>query len=167
LELGDLLRSRGVTTKLEVKIREGEYVDIYVAAVTAGRIPRPISLIIEVKGCWNPSLKTSLDAQLAQRYLKDNLSGFGIFLVAWFMCERGDERDTERRAQTPKESVHEICALLEAQAREVISATRTSIRVFVLDATLPSLGPKGKPTPKPTGAKKALGRLKNSNTSSR
>jgi hypothetical protein len=162
LELGDLLGSRGVTAKLEVKIREGEYVDIYVSAVTAGSKPRPISLIIEVKGCWNPSVKTSLDAQLAQRYLKENLSGLGIYLVAWFMCERWDERDNKRKAQAPKESVAELRAFLEAQAFAVSSATRTSIRALVFDATLPDLGPKRKATRMPAASKKRPSRRKKS-----
>jgi hypothetical protein len=162
LDLGDLLRSRGVTAKLEVKIREGEYVDIYVSAVTSGSKPRPISLIIEVKGCWNPSVKTSLDTQLAQRYLKDNLSGFGVYLVVWFMCESWDGGDIRRKAQTPKESLPSLQAFLDAQAKKLSSATRSSIRAFVLDASLPDLGPKRKATRKPAASKKGYGRRKKS-----
>lgn len=157
LEVGDLLRGRGITAKLEVKIREGEYVDIYVSAVTSGSRPRPVSLIIELKGCWNPSVKTSLDTQLAQRYLKENLSGIGIYLVAWFVCERWDKGDMERRAQAPKGSASEIRAFLEAQALEVNSVARTSIRAFVLDATLPGRGPSREPARKSAGSKRRAG----------
>lgn len=125
-----------MTVTLESKIREGQYVDLYVNAVTAGSLPRIISLIIEVKGCWNPSLKTSLETQLAQRYLKGNPQGFGIYLVCWFSPVEWDEEDA-RRVPTSKETLPDIKALLEAEAQEVNSTARTSIRVFVLDGSLP------------------------------
>lgn len=76
-ELADLLKRRGVTVTLETKIREREYVDIHVSAMTASSVPQWISLIIEVKGCWNPAVRTALDSQLAARYLKNKQLPFG------------------------------------------------------------------------------------------
>jgi hypothetical protein len=50
-EIQRVLATRGVKITHEVKIREGQFVDIQVSAVTANSKRRLISLIIEVKGC--------------------------------------------------------------------------------------------------------------------
>ena len=135
-ELMDLLRRRGVTATLETKIREGEYVDIHVAATTASSPSKSVSLVIEVKGCWNPGVKTSLDAQLAQRYLKDNQSPYGIYLVVWFTCDAWDDRDANRKAQASKETLKGLTAFLKKKASRVSREHGISIKSFVLDATL-------------------------------
>ncbi len=144
LELADLLKRRGVTATLETKIREGEYVDIHVSAMTASSVPKWISLIIEVKGCWNPAVRTALDSQLAERYLKNKQSPFGIYLVAWFTCEQWDSRDTERKSLASRDTLEDLKAFLEAEAKRVSAESAVCIRSFVLDATLPGVRPKPK-----------------------
>jgi hypothetical protein len=155
LELMDLLTRRGVTVTLESKIREREYVDIHVAAVTTSSPPKSISLVIEVKGCWNPGVKASLDTQLAKRYLKDNQSPYGIYLVVWFTCDGWDSRDAKRKALASTDSLKGLTAFLEAQASRVSTENGVSIKSFVLDATL-----RGQPQKPRVARKRAKGSKK-------
>jgi hypothetical protein len=141
-ELQSILSGRGVKATLEPKIRDSQFADIYVSAFTSGPNRRMLSLIIEVKGCWNEELKTALDAQLAARYLKDNHSRLGIYLVVWFMCDKWDGRSDSRKRKTPHENLSIVRASLEEQARRVNEANQSAIRVFILDATIEGPGPK-------------------------
>lgn len=52
---------------------------------------KPLCLCVEVKGSWNPEVKTSYEAQLAEKYMDDGGPDAGIFLVGWF------ESDKERK----------------------------------------------------------------------
>jgi hypothetical protein len=119
-----------------VKIRDSQYVDIHVEAITSDRANRSVSLEIEVKGCWHPDLKTALNTQLAQRYLHENRSPFGIFLVVWFLCEKWHDQDT-RKAQVATSSLDLSRSIFHDQAHLVLRATGANIRAFVLDGTIP------------------------------
>lgn len=147
-EIQRVLAARGVKITLEVKIREGQFVDIHVAAVTANSKRRLISLIIEVKGCWHKELKTALDTQLSMRYLKDNDAHYGIYLAVWFLCDEWDGREDWRKNKTPQHSLAQIRAFLDHQANAVNMNGQSTIRALVLDATIegpgPELGPREK-----------------------
>ena len=77
LHLVDDLRVRGIVANREVVIRgsgvkSGERTDIHVDAITRG--PRPgafdqITVVIEVKGCWNREVMEAMQTQLRDRYL--------------------------------------------------------------------------------------------------
>jgi hypothetical protein len=155
LELTSLLKRRGVTATLETKTREREYVDIHVSAMTTSSEPQWFTLIIEVKGCWNPAVRTSLDSQLAQRYLKNKQSPYGIYLVVWFTCDQWDEADVKRKALASRDSLEDLTAFLEEEAKRVSSRNGICIKSFVLDATLPAFhqkpGAPKKPARSPTG----------------
>ena len=141
-EIQRALATRGVKITLEVKIREGQFVDIYVSAVTANSKRRLISLIIEVKGCWNKELKTALDTQLSMRYLKDNEAHYGIYLAVWFLCDEWDGREDWRKDITPQQSLAQIRTFLDDQANAVNVNSQSTIRALVLDATIEGSGPK-------------------------
>jgi hypothetical protein len=134
-ELQEMLLGRGISVTCETKIREGQYVDLYIAAVIPGAEARKLSLIIEVKGCWNRELMGALESQLAMRYLRDNLSSRGIYLVAWFLCDRWSGADY-RKDRTPKTTLTDLSQLLESRANQVNAETGSQIRVFMLDATI-------------------------------
>jgi hypothetical protein len=140
-EIQRILATRGVKITHEVKIREGQFVDIHVSAVTSNSKRRLISLIIEVKGCWHRELKTAIDTQLSMRYLKDNDAHFGIYLAVWFLCDEWDSREGGRKRNTPQHTLAGIRAFLEDQANAVNANTQSKIRAFVLDATIEGLGP--------------------------
>jgi len=141
-EIQRVLATRGVKITHEVKIREGQFVDIHVSAVTANSKHRLISMIIEVKGCWHKELKTALDTQLSMRYMKDNEAHYGIYLAVWFLCDEWDGREDWRKDNTPQQSMVEIGAFLTEQAKAVNPNGRSTIRAFVLDATIDGPGPK-------------------------
>ncbi len=141
-EIQRVLATRGVKIAHEVKIREGQFVDIHVSAVTANSKHRLISLIIEVKGCWHNELKTALDTQLSMRYLKDNEAHYGIYLAVWFLCDEWDGRVDWRKKNTPQQSLADIHAFLTDQANAVNTNGHATIRAFVLDATIDGSGPK-------------------------
>ena len=69
------IKARGIVVNREVEIRKGmgaspgEITDIHVDAIVKGAMGAfdRISVIVEVKGCWNPDVLTAMEAQLAER----------------------------------------------------------------------------------------------------
>ena len=49
-------------------------------------------VVIEVKGCWNPELKVSMETQLVNRYLRDNFYTHGIYVSGGFTARSGRRR---------------------------------------------------------------------------
>jgi len=97
------LVGRHIIVNREVEIRRGagpevpgERTDIKVDA-TREHAPN-VEAIIEVKGCWNPELLTSMRDQLARRYLAENRCHHGIYLVAWFNCGTWNVQNERRQA---------------------------------------------------------------------
>ena len=52
-------------------------------ATPATSASQPLTVIIEVKGCWNPEIKTGISQQLLP-YLQPRPGWAGIFLVGYF-----------------------------------------------------------------------------------
>jgi len=100
----DLSPERGLVANREVRIRPGQSTDINVDAIKedprTGRFHQ-LTVIIEVKGCWNRGLKTDMKDQLKDRYLRENQCQHGVYLVGWFLCDRWSASDY-RRGDTPK-----------------------------------------------------------------
>lgn len=92
------LRKRGIIVNREVEIRrtpEGSETDIHINAITqtkTGSLDK-LTVIVETKGCWHDELYSAMETQLAQKYLKDNQSKYGVYLVGNFLCDRWDEKD--------------------------------------------------------------------------
>ena len=59
---------------------------------------QPLTVIIEVKGCWNPEINTGISQQLAP-YLQPRPDWAGIFLVGYFHHPGGEH---ESYAGAPK-----------------------------------------------------------------
>jgi hypothetical protein len=75
------VKTRGIICNREVQIHRGERTDIHVDAIVPasfGNAYDIVSVIIEVKGCWNHDIHESMQGQLVDRYLKDNLCQHGI-----------------------------------------------------------------------------------------
>lgn len=144
LHLDKDLRDHGVIVNREVQIRRsrGKYVrgqstDIHVDAIallqgadTADRI----SLIIEVKGNWNPDLESAMQDQLKDRYLRDNQSKYGIYIIGWFSCPQWDTADY-RVKNCPSFRLDEAKQVFDKQAAE-LSVGGYEIRAYVLDTRL-------------------------------
>ncbi len=142
--LRDDLTPRKIIVNREVEIRRGEgstrgeCTDIHVDVIVtkeSGEEPERVSAIIEVKGCWNKKeLNHAMKTQLVERYLKDNLCQFGLYLVGWFNCQQWDKEDY-RKGQAPKIDIEEARKQFDAQARE-LSQAELEIRAFVMNTAL-------------------------------
>lgn len=113
----------------------GEITDIHVDAVSADQEPVDrITTVVEVKGCWNPELRTAMRTQLRDRYLRGT-ENTGIYCVGWFQCDAWDQSDTRRRV-VHRTSMEVVTHDLQRQARRL--APTDMIRATVLDLRLPS-----------------------------
>jgi hypothetical protein len=107
-----------------------------VDAITPRRNNNPygvVSVIIEVKGCWNRKVKTSMQEQLVDRYLKNNRCQHGLYLIGWFACKEWSNDD--RKYDTPKMAIDEVRQYFVDQAAE-LSQQSMSIQVIVINAAL-------------------------------
>ena len=108
--------------------------DIHVDAVTAvkkgGWLER-VKVVIEVKGCWNKELLSSMQGQLVKDYLSTPDCRDGIYLVCWFDTARWDAEDY-RRGQVPKWTTEEARTFFSNQAQQLSGSDRLVLS-FVLD----------------------------------
>jgi hypothetical protein len=139
------LRGKAIILNREVEIRrslgkdirQGQETDIQVDAIAreprSGE-PHRISVIIEVKGCWNRTLMTAMREQLLDRYLAESDCRHGLYLVGWFLCDSWDGNDY-RKIETPTWPFHQAVKFFQEQAAEV-SHDGFLLRAFTLDAEL-------------------------------
>lgn len=135
--LADDLKGRGIVVNREVEIRNlpagpGEETDILVQACNVNGQQTPVSVIIEVKGCWNPELQTAMEDQLRDRYLKHNECQHGLYLVGWFLCPFWSDDDYRKR-KTKEWSLQDARTFFDQQASS-LTQQRAVLRAFVLDA---------------------------------
>jgi hypothetical protein len=97
----DLNGREAVVIGREIQPHWSQKTDIEISAISrSDRAAKPLTVIIEVKGCWNPGVREDLKGQLADRYLALNPDAVGIYLVGWFVCDRWDDTgDSRRRKQ--------------------------------------------------------------------
>jgi hypothetical protein len=129
------LRDRGIVINREVRIHRGQRTDVHVDAVAEGEggVCDVATVIVEVKGCWNPELLTAMKSQLVDKYLTDNRCRYGAYLVFWFDGDLWDPDDPRRKTRPRLTSMEELKALLVTQAAELPGF---SVRPLVLDARL-------------------------------
>lgn len=137
------LRGRGIVAGREVKILgrfggvPGQRVDIHLQAALgpAGEVYHPdVRVIVEVKGSWNPCVRSDMKDQLGNRYLKDQGTRHGLYVVGWFESAAWDKSDRRRRVK--RQSREELISHLEAQAR-TLSSDGYRVEALVIDAGLP------------------------------
>lgn len=134
------LGSRGILMNREVQIRPtdakgagGERVDVLAQTL---RHPDPrrtqphpqhdaLSVTIEIKGAWNDEVPTSQTDQLAQRYLRSDQDGVGVYLVVIFRLDQWTSTD-HRKAEAKKRSDP---ALLQQQLDAEADAIRANLVV--------------------------------------
>ena len=133
------VKTRGIICNREVQIHRGERTDIHVDAIVPasfGNAYDIVSVIIEVKGCWNHDIHESMQGQLIDRYLKDNLCQHGLYLVGWFNCEQWDKKDYRRnQAYSLCENKDDAQARFDAQASN-FSQGSLRVKALVLDVSL-------------------------------
>ena len=137
------LKSRGIIANREVELSRtsggepGERTDIQVDAVLKrpnGEAYDSITVIIEVKGCWHPKVKTAMESQLVKRYLVNNICKYGLYLVGWFNCPQWDNEDS-RKEKAPKMLIDEARKLFDEQA-ETLSSSGNVVRAYVMNTAL-------------------------------
>jgi hypothetical protein len=140
--LQDELRSKGVVLNREVVIRRkqgnapGERTDIHVDAIVPASAPDQsdiVTVVIEVKGCWNKDLWTAMKTQLADRYLHESHAEHGLYLVGWFNCPQWDSSNGSKKA--PIITLQEAEARLNQQANELSRGT-LQVKPLILDTSL-------------------------------
>jgi len=139
------LRGRALVANREVEIAtlgtggESERVDILVEAFVHGRKEDVVRVVIEVKGCWNRDLLTSMETQLSGQYLANNGIHDGIYLVGWFLCPVWNEPDAGRAAAAGRWRLdfHAARRKFEQQATD-LSGGGCYLSAFLVDARWPA-----------------------------
>jgi hypothetical protein len=137
--LREELKERGVIIAREVEIRRstlpgtGERTDIHVDVAVEAE-SRTVSIVIEVKGCWNKGIPDDMSDQLAHRYLRDN-SRTGIFLVCWFQSAVWDASDPRKN-----DCKKDPAALSDTLQKEALALRKESsdIRPMIVNCSLRS-----------------------------
>jgi hypothetical protein len=135
--LDEDLKQRGIIVNREVQIHRGQRTDMHIDAViqdSHNRVYDSVTVIIEVKGCWNPDLDHAMETQLMDQYLRDNHCQHGLYLVGWFNCDRWDNKDY-RKCQAPKFGKDEAQNRFNDQSAE-LSQGGTQIKAFVINTAL-------------------------------
>ncbi len=133
--------SRGVVVNREVQIRRsnrggvsGQRTDIHVSAVSpSSGGAQTVSVIIEVKACWNPEVLVAMETQLRDRYLKDNATRTGLYVVGWYASPAWDRNDARGKRRGDLK-LHELRSKLAEQARELTGAAR--LKSVTIDCSL-------------------------------
>jgi hypothetical protein len=138
------LKERGVIALREVVIRrgmgqgkKGQRTDIYVNARKRGRrndMPDSLTAIIEVKGSWHKERRTAMKTQLVDRYLKDNTSQHGIYVLCYPYCTLWS--DADGRKQRALKSGIPKAQTTYSQLAQDLSDHDLLIKAFVLDTTI-------------------------------
>lgn len=142
--LEESIVASGIVIGREVEIRRipgatGQRTDLHVWAARPGSREKTV-VVIEVKGCWHPDLKTSMETQLVNRYLRDNFYTHGVYVVAWFRCAQWAKADGERDYRSgvvPFAKISEAEEYFSSQAM-ALSKDRIRVQGIVLDMSLPS-----------------------------
>lgn len=137
IHLDDDLRGRGIVVNREVRIHRGLRTDVHIDAVTGLSDGGPvdiITVIIEVKGSWNPDLSLAMKSQLVEEYLKDNHCQQGIYVIWWFQSQLWDDKDW-RKARVPNLTIAGAKVQFDTQASE-LSQGQVHVKALILDAAL-------------------------------
>ena len=136
--LRDDLNQRGIVIGREVQPRRGQRTDIYVDAVARGDSSlsvQTVTVVIEVKGCWNAEVRTAVDSQLVGDYLRPNGLTHGIYLVGWFVCSVWTNPQNKLTSTTLELARQEIAQLVAAYDGK---ANPERVSGAVLDCRYPS-----------------------------
>jgi hypothetical protein len=134
----DLSPNRGIVVQREIQVQWNHRTDIEIQAVAVRQDKiRPLKIVVEVKGCWHPKVRSGHKDQLIGEYLEKSEKTHGIYLVVWTKCARwNDPRDTRKsrlKSSTITDARIELEKLVEAYDGR---NSPYVVRSFVLDARL-------------------------------
>jgi len=125
-------------TNKEVEVFDRFYTDIKIEAIGRGArrdLDPKLVVTIEVKGCWHDELKTAMETQLVEKYLRGSGSPYGIYLVARFGASAWTDEDG-RKKKCHSWSREEMEEYLSRQA-ENLREQGFFITLVVLDCAIP------------------------------
>jgi hypothetical protein len=129
-----------VVVNREVQPVRGRRTDILVEAWShtpqgRNRQETPLNVTIEVKGCWNPQVKTGAEDQLLNEYLRPFRRTHGVFLVAWFHSPGFKKLAPKQTSELEHETLSEARVALESFV-QTAQITGFEVAPFVLDCRL-------------------------------
>ncbi|ADM71976.1 hypothetical protein GMA19_04206 [Paenibacillus polymyxa E681] len=144
VRLADQLLEYGIIVSREVELSrhiyeggtEGERIDIKVDLCTTQK--ETISLLIEVKGCWNRTLKTAMENQLVRRYMEHHNYDYGMYLIGWFLCDGWKDSKDSRRKTTPAMPINAAKQFFSQQAESLSGTYNKHVSSYIFDATIRS-----------------------------
>jgi hypothetical protein len=134
------LKDRGIVVNREVEVYrpagagKGPATDIHVDVI----VPKPhdqlhLKAIIEVKGCWNPHLKTSIQAQLIEKYLRTPIASMAYTSLSGSTPRIGTTPIIEEKAHLTgpsKRHANSLCSKpLSTRRQRTLSARSFSTAV--------------------------------------
>lgn len=121
----DIGPTSGLIVNREVQPRRGQRTDIYISALpkNAQGVHVPLTVVIEVKGCWNQELLSALQIQLIEKYLLPNGHRCGIYLIGSFNC---DKWAIENRKTISDRQAKDISALGKLLTDQAVAATKAN-----------------------------------------
>lgn len=135
----DLGPNSGLIVNREVQPRRNQRTDIYVSAspLDTSGAHSTLTVVVEVKGCWNQEINTALKTQLVDKYLIPNGHQCGIFIVGCFNCAKWEDEDRKRRSDKQGKDMPALNRLLTEQASNVAKENPAlSVAVKLLDLRL-------------------------------
>jgi hypothetical protein len=76
-----------------------------------------VTVVVEVKGSWNPKVRTVVTHQLVDKYLHRGGYRHGIYAVGWYLCDawsQGRRKRNRLEATTLEDARKEITSLASA-----------------------------------------------------
>ena len=137
------LRGHAMVIGRETQIRasvsgqgRGESIDLKIDAVAGEHTQGPpvVTVMIEVKGSWNPDLLTAMEAQLVERYLTGSITQ-GIYLAGYYAAEDWKQSDRKRTAAR-RHTLAGLSQALKQQAADVSTRRLVAVDSVVLDCSL-------------------------------
>jgi hypothetical protein len=101
------LKDSEIITNREVENRPGHENDIYVQCMNS-ITHDVITVVCEVKGCWNRDLYKDMARQLHHRYMLKQGHTHGVYAVAYFDCDRWDVEDRRSRHKVGAHSFDDL-----------------------------------------------------------
>jgi hypothetical protein len=126
------LKERKIIVNREVEIKrstgrkDGQRTDLFIQAIGKNQ-DRPLSIVIEVKGCWHKEVTTAMATQLRDRYMAKHKSTHGLYVVGWFFCTHYRPRTRTTKGQIERRLTTQANHLTDAQV---------VLRSLVLDCTI-------------------------------
>lgn len=126
--------ARGIVVNREVEIKrstgkkDGARTDIFIQAINPADPEDIISLVIEVKGCWNSELDKAMQTQLRDKYLSKHRSRAGLYLIGWFYGEH-------KQAPKNRRDLKAVKKYFDNQAK-AISLPDRMVKPYFLDCRM-------------------------------